>query len=131
MPSFGERSLRNLSQVHPDLVRLCEAVIEITDFAVICGHRGEAEQNALYGATPQRSKVRWPDSKHNSLPSRAIDVAPYPIDWSDREAFARLAGIFIGVAHGLGIDLRWGGDWDRDGQTDDEEFSDLPHIELR
>ncbi len=36
----------------------------------------------------------------------------------------------LAAAHDLGIELRWGGDWDRDAEFDDQTFNDLPHFEL-
>jgi peptidoglycan L-alanyl-D-glutamate endopeptidase CwlK len=41
-----------------------------------------------------------------------------------------LAGVVTGVAHELGIKIRWGGDWDQDGEWKDERFVDMPHYEL-
>ena len=35
------------------------------------------------------------------------------------------------VAKGMGITLRWGGDWDRDFQVNDNKFDDFPHFEIR
>jgi len=70
-----------------------------------------------------RSKVKWPDGKHNRSPSMAVDAAPYPIDWQDRERFYYFAGYVMGVAdmlHAEGLithRLRYGGDWDRDAQV--------------
>jgi peptidoglycan L-alanyl-D-glutamate endopeptidase CwlK len=82
--------------------------------------------------------VGWPNSKHNETPSRAVDIAPYPIDWEARGRFHVLAGHMMMAFHGLQeegeirdtLDLRWGGDWDRDHVLDDQQFDDLPHFEL-
>ena len=74
--------------------------------------------------------MRWPHSKHNATPSRAVDIAPYPINWGDRERMTLFAGISLGVADAKGIALRWGGDWDRDFQVVDNGFDDLVHFEL-
>jgi hypothetical protein len=92
------------------------------------GYRGEQSQNKAF--TEGRSKLKFPNSKHNSLPSNAIDIAPFPIDWKNRERFCYLAGIVKGIAHSKGIKIRWGGDWDNDGETTDNKFDDLPHFEL-
>ncbi len=46
------------------------------------------------------------------------------------KSFARLAGHYEGVASVLGYTLRWGGDWDRDGDLLDQSFFDLPHLEI-
>jgi len=76
------------------------------------------------------SKLEWPNSKHNSLPSRAIDVAPYPIDWKDIARFTQLIGAYKGVALMLGYRIRCGCDWDQDGDIRDQTFMDYPHIEI-
>ena len=90
------------------------------DFSVLCGHRNEEDQNAAYRSGV--SKARWGESEHNSLPSKAVDICPWPVDWEDRESFARLIGRIEHIADQLGIEIRWGGDF--------ESLSDMPHIEL-
>jgi peptidoglycan L-alanyl-D-glutamate endopeptidase CwlK len=77
-----------------------------------------------------KSKTRWPTSKHNAVPSLAVDLVPCPVDWKDRERFILLAGIVIGIAWKLGIPVRWGGDWDGDSNIAEHSFQDLPHFEL-
>ena len=88
---------------------------QIMDFTIVCGHRNEAAQNEAYSVG--NSTKQWPNSKHNSFPSIAVDVAPWPIDWKDNLAFARLSGIIEAAASEEGVALRWGGDWDRDWET--------------
>ena len=140
MPAFSPRSLARLATCDPDLRVLFETVIEERDCTILCGARGEEEQTETYRTG--RSKVSWPDSKHNAGPGAprdladAVDVLPYPIDWSDRERICLFAGYVLGVAAMLRADglmdrrVRWGGDWDRDGMTLDERFFDGPHFEL-
>jgi len=129
MPKFGDRSLKNLNEAHPDLVRLFQEVVKHIDCSVIEGHRPKDEQDkAFHGG---KSKVKWPNSKHNSTPSMAVDVCPYPIDWKDTKRFYQFGGFVVATAKQMGIDLRWGGDWDGDGEFDDQSFHDLPHFELR
>lgn len=128
MPRFGEKSKAQLASAHPELQRLFNAVIEFYDCTILEGHRGEARQNQLY--EDGKTTLRWPHSKHNVLPSRAVDVAPYPIDWGDRERFYFLAGVVKAYANALGIKVRWGGDWDSDDDLHDQRFDDLPHWEL-
>jgi hypothetical protein len=73
------------------------------------------------------------ESKHNTDPSLAFDVAPYPIDFASRTKvlarFYYLAGLIISCAASLGIKLRWGGDWDGDLDFEDQTFDDLGHFE--
>jgi peptidoglycan L-alanyl-D-glutamate endopeptidase CwlK len=118
---LGKLSLYRLATCHPDLQRLIRAVANgveqgdlsyagVRDITVLCGHRGEAEQDAAVARGA--SKTPWPRSKHNRSPSDAVDVAPYPLDWSDTKAFDALHAYAAGVAHAMGIDLL-DIDWDR------------------
>lgn len=88
----------------------------------------ESEQNKYF--EQGKTKVQWPDSKHNKKPSWALDAAPTPIDWEDRERFYYFAGVVMAVAKLLKIEIRWGGDWDRDGNFKDQSFDDLVHFEM-
>lgn len=133
MPMFGQASLSRLKTLDPRLQRVMEEAIKHRDFMIVYGHRSRDEQNKAFAEG--KSKLKWPNSKHNSLPSLAVDVAPYNsstrgIDWKDREAFAALAGFLMGIATMQGLKLRWGGDWDSDGATKDHTFVDLPHLEI-
>ena len=76
------------------------------------------------------SRAPWPTSAHNKQPSQAVDLAPWPIDWEDTASFHRRAGVILGMAHLYGMAVRWGGDWDSDGNTTDQLFNDLVHFEL-
>ena len=60
----------------------------------------------------------------------AVDVAPYPIAWDDRERQTLFAGYVLATAKALGVELRWGGDWDGDTEVRDNQFDDLVHFEL-
>ncbi len=128
MPRFGRTSQRHLDEAHPDLQRVFNIVIGHFDCSVIEGHRPQDEQNKAFHAG--RSKLKWPESRHNQHPSLAVDAVPYPVDWEDRERFYYFAGFVVAVAATLGITVRWGGDWDRDTQVHDQSFFDLPHFEL-
>jgi len=64
------------------------------------------------------------------MPSLAVNAAPYPIDWENRERATLFAGYVLGVADEMGIKLRWGGDWNMNFETADNNFDDLWHFEL-
>jgi hypothetical protein len=130
MAAFGKKSRAHLDTCDERLQRLFGEVVKRFDCSVIDGHRGEERQNALYNAEPQRSKVQWPNGKHNKQPSLAADVVPYPVNWNDIEQFYYFAGYVKGVASQMGISIRWGGDWDQDNEVGDEGFKDLPHFEI-
>ena len=128
MPSFGRASRNRLATCHDDLQRLFGAVVVSFDCSVLAGHRGQAEQDALYAEG--KSKLKYPDSKHNKYPSMAVDVAPCPVDWSDTSRFYYFAGFVKATALSMGITIRWGGDWNSNFVTNDQTFMDLPHYEL-
>jgi len=120
MPKYSERSNHNLDTAHPLLQTLFNEVIKHRDCSVLCGHRGETEQNKAYNKG--NSKVRWPKGRHNSMPSLAVDVAPFPINWEDKQRFLEFSEFVKGVAAGLKIPIKWGGDF--------YGFFDGPHWEL-
>ncbi|MEM1113259.1 MAG: M15 family peptidase [Pseudomonadota bacterium] len=139
MPSFGPTSQQRLATCHPDLQALFNAVIVEMDCTILCGHRNQADQNRAFAEN--NSRVQWPNGKHNSMPSMAVDAGPYfaeigNVDWDDIKAFCIFGGRVIQTAcylrsigqmsHGL----RYGGDWDGDGRTLDQQFNDLVHFEL-
>lgn len=128
MPNFSARSWAQLDTCHPDLRGLFSEVIRHFDCTVIEGHRGQDAQDEAFRTG--RSRVQWPNGKHNRQPSLAVDVAPYPIDWQDVERFYYFAGVVMGIARTRGIPLRWGGDWDSDTDVHDQTFMDLVHFEL-
>lgn len=130
MPQFGQRSEAALATCHPDLVRVARRAIKVYDFTVTEGHRTEERQNALYNKRPRVTTVRWPNSRHNAMPSNAMDLAPYPIDFHDLERFYVLAGVILACAAEEGVKLRWGGDFNQNGDLHDQAFIDLPHFEL-
>jgi peptidoglycan L-alanyl-D-glutamate endopeptidase CwlK len=130
---LGERSLARLATCDPALAAVVTRAIEITpfDFTVVCGHRGEAEQNQAYAE--KKSKLRWPQSKHNASPARAVDLAPFidgEIPWNDRASFHVLAGVVFAAAKERGVAIRWGGNWGPSWAPTLNKFPDLPHYEL-
>ena len=129
MPRFGKRSKERLSTCHKDLQLVFNEVIRYVDCSILEGHRGEDRQNSLY--EEGKTKVRYPNGRHNASPSRAVDVTPYPVNWEDRERQTLFAGFVLGGANQMGITLRWGGDWDQDFEVQDNKFDDFPHFELK
>jgi peptidoglycan L-alanyl-D-glutamate endopeptidase CwlK len=119
---YSETSLKRLGTCHHKLQVLFKTVLPEADHSIICGFRSEADQNKAFDEG--FSKVRYPNSKHNQYPSRAVDVVPYDhgIDWKDVDRFKRFAEVVKKNADCLGIKVRWGGDW--------ESFRDYPHWEL-
>lgn len=131
MPAFSDLSNQRLDTCHPDLQRLFRAVVKEVDCTIVEGHRNRTRQNLM--VKEGKSKVEWPKSKHNPMPSEAVDVAPYifkkGISW-DRNQCSYFAGRVKEIAIKLGVNIRWGGDWDGDGDLNDQTFNDLIHFEL-
>lgn len=128
MSKFSQRSEQRLQECDDRLQELFHRVVDKFDCSVTCGYRGEEEQNKAFDAG--MSKLKYPLSKHNKQPSMAVDVVPFPIDWKDIERFKRFGYFVLGVAHGMGIPIRWGADWNMDMNIADESFIDLPHYEI-
>jgi len=128
MPTLSKPSEAHLLTCHPDLQRLIREAIKHVDFTVMVGYRNQEDQEEAFrlGNTTKH----WPDSRHNTNPSTAVDIAPYPVDWSDTARFARLYGYIERIAEEMNIGIRWGGDWNNNYRTKDETLVDMPHIEL-
>lgn len=128
MPSFGRNSKQNVSTVTTNLQKVLAAAIKEYDFSVIFGHRDRATQDKAYA--DKNSTKKWPNSKHNFMPSQAFDVIPYPDGWKASNAeFCKMAEAIIKASEKVGVPLRWGGDWDGDGDITDQNLIDLAHFE--
>jgi len=125
---FSKKSQAKLDTCHGSLRKVFAEVIKYVDCTILEGHRGKQLQDKYF--SEGKSKVKFPKGRHNQKPSFAVDVAPYPIDWTDRERFHLFAGFVIGIATARGVKLRWGGDWDLDWEVNDNRFDDFPHFEL-
>lgn len=136
--ALSARSRGNLRGVHPDLVRVVERAIEITgqDFMVLEGVRTPERQAELYaqGRTRPGPIVTWTlDSRHFAKADgygHAVDLVPWPVDWSTPAKFDAIAAAMFEAARELGVGLRWGADWDEDGNPRERGESDSPHFEL-
>ena len=136
---LGPKSLERLSGVDPRMVRVVKRAIELTtqDFLVLEGVRTPARQAELYaqGRTKPGSIVTWTlKSNHFKDPvtgyGRAVDLCPYPVDWNTPSKFAAIAKAMFAAEKELGINIRWGADWDDDGVPRERGESDSPHFEL-
>jgi len=102
-----------------------EAIKEI-DFKVLDATRGRADQERAFAAG--RSKAHFGQSAHNYVPAIAYDLFPAPYDWNNRQSFIDLSKVILRIAKDRGIPIRWGGDWNMDGNLSDGW--DMPHYEL-
>lgn len=121
-----------LAGVHPDLVTVVRRAAEIAaapgglPFRVTEGRRTLARQRELY----RRGATRTMDSRH--LYGLAVDLVAIVggnVSWQVA-LYYTLRDQMMDAAKTLGTPLRWGGDWDGDGDSHDERFFDGPHFEL-
>lgn len=117
---LGKRSQERLVGVHPDLVRVVEHAITLTevDFAVLEGLRTPERQKALLAAGASMTM----NSRH--LTGHAVDLGALvdgEVRW-DWPLYHRLAVAMKASASALSVPLEWGGDWRR--------FKDGPHFQL-
>lgn len=130
---FSSTSLERLEGVHPVLVDLCFKILQYHDCTVIYGKRTLAEQAELYAKGATKTMNSWHLVQPDGF-AYAVDLAPYPIDWDHTKRFYYFAGLMVALARETlpaGYYLRWGGNWDRDEDLDDQTFMDLVHFELR
>jgi len=117
---LGTRSKKRLEGVHPDLVRVVERAIELTevDFTVLEGMRTVARQKKLVAKGASTTM----NSRH--LTGHAVDIGAWvdgTVRW-DWPLYYKLAESMKQAAKELNVDLEWGGDW--------KSFKDGPHYQL-
>ncbi len=142
--NYGTASNAKLDTAHDELRLVMAEALKMTppsiDITIVHAFRDKPTQN---GIDPRFTTKRWPASYHNTTDedgeplSDAIDFAPYitlrsgkkGIPWTDVKLFSFVAGIIQAAAHKLGIEITWGGDFDRDGSTEDQTLADVGHIQ--
>jgi len=128
---WSRQSRRIRSTLDSRLQVLVDEILVRSDISLTYGYRDRESQNTLF--ENNRSKVKYPNSKHNSKPSKAVDLQPYPYPKKDLELWAALgyiAGLAMMISEKHGWILRWGGDWNRNGSVTDNNFDDLFHLEI-
>ena len=126
---FSPQSLINLNTCDERLINLFLHIIKHVDCTIVEGYRGPVRQNKM--VEDGLSRLQYPNGKHNQSPSQAVDAVPYPIDWKDYERFYWFGRYVLGAADTLGLEIRWGGDWDSDMDFKDQTLVDLVHFELQ
>jgi len=130
MPNFGKRSKQRLEGVDDRLVKVLNKAVEYFDITIIEGLRSQERQNQL--VKEGKSKTKF--GKH--VQGKAVDIAPYPVDFNARDDFHYLGGFILAIAMSMGVKIRWGGDWNASSlyqgkrTTKDNSFDDLVHFEI-
>lgn len=138
MPKFSQESFSKLSTCDLELQTLFYEVIKYYDCTVLEGYRDQQKQEKAFNE--KKTKLHFPHGKHNRTPSIAVDVAPFPVDFSEK--FKNLVRFYLFAGYVLAISdqlkaqgkmtrtIRWGGDWNGDKDMSDQTFNDLVHFEL-
>lgn len=128
---FSNASLSSREKLHPKLKQLVDEMIKHIDFKILDSTRGRAAQTKAF--LQGNSKAKFGQSAHNYLPAIAVDLFPAPYEWEGKKAesaFKELGRIGLECAKELGIPVRWGGDWNMDGDKTTSDAWDKPHFEL-
>ena len=117
---LSERSKSRLTGVHPDLVRVVNRALELSeiDFAILEGLRTKERQAELFKAGASQTM----NSRH--ITGHAVDLGAYvggSVRW-DWPLYGKLATAMKAAAKELGVSIIWGGDW--------VSLRDGPHFEL-
>ena len=117
---LGKVSISRLNGVHPDLVKVVQRAIELTeiDFTVTEGLRDIERQKKLLAAGASKTL------KSRHLTGHAVDLAALignRISW-DWPLYDKLAKAMKAASAELNIPIEWGGDW--------KSFKDGPHFQL-
>ena len=134
---LSQRSLDRLEGVHPDMVAVVKAAIEVTDvdFGVTCGLRTVEEQEKLVAA----GRSQTMNSKH--IPqedgySHAVDLVAYvgsDVAW-ELNLYDNICDAMSKAAKDLGVSILWGGAWSEGDITNylvDAESAMRDYIDLR
>ena len=126
MYRWGKKSKSMIETCDERLQKMADMMLARSEFdlTITCGHRNEKDQNWAF--VNGKSKARFGQSKHNTYPSQAIDIVPYPIpknwDPNDRR-WQEMALNAMWCAGKLGFEITWGGSF--------KSLSDKPHFELK
>jgi peptidoglycan L-alanyl-D-glutamate endopeptidase CwlK len=156
--SLGNRSKIQFDTLHTDLQTVIDWVLKycLVDFTLTEGYRPVERQHELYKSGREFIDGRWKLTKpklkktnidgyaivgkHNHNPSLAVDFCVYVPDkpeliWDIPHltyiaASLVMAGDFLFLQGVITHKVRWGGNWDKDGDLADNNFYDRPHVEL-
>ena len=133
---FSKVSKERLETTSPIIQKIMNEALSTSmlDFGIphYGGKRTTLEQQKLFAKKASKCDGVKRKSYHQS--GNAVDIFCYvngAVTYDQRYYFMLAHHILI-TARRLGhSNLRWGGDWDKDWDFDDQKFNDLCHFELR
>ena len=118
---LSKKSKERLETCDDRLITIVSDVLKVMDITILCGHRGKEEQEKAF--SEGKSRAHFGQSKHNSYPSLAVDIAPYPINWDVKDPrWNIMCDLVLYVAERYGIKMRLGRDF--------TNLKYYPHVEL-
>lgn len=136
---FSANSEKELNTATENLQKVFRLAIKVSqvDFGVSEGYRPVKRQQKLYaqGRTEPGKIVTNVDginklSDHNEEPSKAVDIYAW-VDGKvtyEEKYMMYLGGVITACANKLGINIKWGANWDGDGiLVTDQNLIDAPH----
>ncbi len=155
---LGKKSKVQYDTLHADLQVIVDWTLKycVVDFSINEGHRPVKKQfeyfkkgreliDGEWKLTRPKNKITNVDGfkikgKHNYNPSLALDFKAYVPDkpeltWDSVHltyigASMVLSADFLFLQGAITHKLRWGGNWDKDGDLADNTLYDRPHVEL-
>lgn len=106
--NMSDSSRYELDSVDIRLRKLINELRHIRSVSVIRGHVGRSAQNITYFYG--RSCHRFPHSKHNRMPSLAVDIVPVTFTHNNVEESYLIAGMMMALAWKSNIKIVWGMD---------------------
>lgn len=155
---FGEKSIKQYLTLHSDLQTILNWGIKycLVDFSLVEGYRSPEKQFEYFKKGREFKDGRWKVvnqkavitnvdgyhviGNHNHNPSIAVDFCAYipdkpQLQW-DAIHLTYIAATLVYIADQLYDQkiikhkLRWGGNWDKDGDLADNKLYDRPHVEI-
>ena len=130
---YGIRTLQEQQQFYKDGKSKLDGVINKSK------HQGKEVSPEIYQDDKDTGDYSY-NNYGEPIISFAIDAGPHPLDFGNaskkKARFYYLNGVLQAVTYELlqkgeiTHKLRWGGDWDGDGDYEDQSFDDLNHWEL-
>jgi peptidoglycan L-alanyl-D-glutamate endopeptidase CwlK len=126
--TWSERSKVNMKGIHPDLRKVLDRALEITevDFVIVEGRRSVDRQKELVRIGASQTM----NSRH--LTGHAVDFYAWvdinkdgKVEFEEMASYPLMKKVAEAIKYAaseLKVEIDWGGDW--------KKFKDYPHIEL-
>jgi peptidoglycan L-alanyl-D-glutamate endopeptidase CwlK len=132
--TLSQRSLDRAKDVNIKLINLIMLAIRRTpiDFGVayMGGKRTAEEQNQLFKEGFSQRDGYELISKHQSGDAIDLNVFVGAKIIDNKEMLCVIAGVMFSCAEELNMEIRWGLDWNSNGDIRDNKFNDQYHFEL-